>query len=105
VHFIFLVDLLNFSFWSQEPGESRFAIEYRGRKWTGYWSLVAALRRAVDDNIPIINPSLWASDVELSDNVWRDLFQSATHGNIPLFKERLACIREAGKVLEDVNVS
>jgi len=59
----------------------------------------------MDDNIPVINPSLWAIDVELSDNVWRDLFQSATNENIPLFRERLACIREAGKVLEDVNVS
>ena len=50
VDFIFTMDLLNFSFWSAEKDESkRFAIEDRGKKWTGYWSLVAALQRALDE--------------------------------------------------------
>jgi hypothetical protein len=52
VDFIFAMDLLNFSFWSEEKDESkRFCIEYRGRKWTGYWSLVAALQRALDEGM------------------------------------------------------
>ncbi|CAF3570970.1 hypothetical protein FGSG_06031 [Fusarium graminearum PH-1] len=50
VNFIFTMDLLNFSFWSELPDDERFAIEYRGKKWTGYWSLVAALQRALDEN-------------------------------------------------------
>ena len=50
VDFIFTMDLLNFSFWSEEADQSkRFAIEYRGRHWTGYWALVAALQRALDE--------------------------------------------------------
>ncbi|KHO01853.1 uncharacterized protein MAM_00854 [Metarhizium album ARSEF 1941] len=49
VAFIFTMDLLNFSFWSELPDDERFAIEYRGRRWTGYWSLVAALQRALDE--------------------------------------------------------
>ena len=48
VNFIFVMDLLNFSFWSDLPDDQRFAIEYKGRRWTGYWSLVAALRRALE---------------------------------------------------------
>lgn len=52
VDFIFTMDLLNFSFWSDESDESkRFAIEYRGRKWTGYWGLVASLQRALDEGM------------------------------------------------------
>jgi hypothetical protein len=47
--FIFAMDLLNFCFWSEKPEAARFAVEYRGRRWTGYWSLVAALRRALDE--------------------------------------------------------
>jgi hypothetical protein len=47
--FIFTMDLLNFSFWSELPEDERFAVEYRGKTWTGYWSLVAALRRALDE--------------------------------------------------------
>uniref|UniRef100_A0A0D2XUT2 Queuosine 5'-phosphate N-glycosylase/hydrolase n=1 Tax=Fusarium oxysporum (strain Fo5176) TaxID=660025 RepID=A0A0D2XUT2_FUSOF len=50
VNFIFTMDLLNFSFWSELPDDERFAIEYRGKRWTGYWSLVAALQRAIDED-------------------------------------------------------
>lgn len=52
IDFIFLMDLLNFSFWSEKADpEQAFAVEYRGKKWTGYWSLVAALQRALDEGI------------------------------------------------------
>ncbi|OWP00706.1 hypothetical protein B2J93_1309 [Marssonina coronariae] len=51
VAFIFTMDLLNFSFWSEKGDEERFAIEYKGKRWTGYWSLVAALRRALDEGV------------------------------------------------------
>ena len=50
VNFIFTMDLLNFSFWSEEKEESnRFAIDYCGQRWTGYWCLVAAMQRALDE--------------------------------------------------------
>lgn len=49
VAFIFTMDLLNFSFWSELSSEERFSIDYRGQKWTGYWSLVAAMQRAIDE--------------------------------------------------------
>jgi hypothetical protein len=49
VAFIFTMDLLNFSFWSEKSGEDRYAVGYKNRRWTGYWSLVAALHRALDE--------------------------------------------------------
>jgi hypothetical protein len=42
VAFIFTLDLLNFSFWSEKGDEERFAIEYKDKKWTGYCTLVLA---------------------------------------------------------------
>lgn len=51
VAFIFTMDLLNFSFWSELPQDERFAIEYKGKRWTGYWSLVAAMQRALDEGV------------------------------------------------------
>lgn len=50
VDFLFIMDLLNFCFWSddEDPGEA-FAVEYHGKIWTGYWSLVAALQRALEE--------------------------------------------------------
>lgn len=47
--FIFTMDLLNFSFWSDLPEDECFGVEYGGQTWRGYWSLVAALRRACDE--------------------------------------------------------
>lgn len=49
VDFIFTMDLLNFSFWSEANEEERYAVEYNGKRYTGYWSLVAALQRALDE--------------------------------------------------------
>jgi hypothetical protein len=51
LNFIFTMDLLNFSFWSELPESRRFCVEYRYVRWTGYWSLVALLRRALDEGI------------------------------------------------------
>ncbi|KAL4773125.1 hypothetical protein BDW60DRAFT_28157 [Aspergillus nidulans var. acristatus] len=99
VDFIFTMDLLNFSFWSAEPEEKRFAIEYRGKKWTGYWSLVAALRRALDEGIEITKPELWVNEEECNEELIRHVFRSATDEDMPLLKERLECLREAGRVL------
>jgi hypothetical protein len=49
INFIFTMDLLNFSFWPEEPGEAAFTVDYRENSWTGYWSLVAALQRALEE--------------------------------------------------------
>jgi len=49
VNFIFTMDLLNFSFWSELNEDKRFAIDYQGQRRTGYWSLVAILQRALDE--------------------------------------------------------
>ncbi|BDD62247.1 hypothetical protein MPDQ_002850 [Monascus purpureus] len=100
VDFIFAMDLLNFSFWSDETDESkRYAVEYRGRKWTGYWGLVAALQRALDEEIPIVSPEYWMDEDLCTDEVLKHVFRSATDEEMPLFKERVQCLREAGKVL------
>ncbi|KAJ5811389.1 hypothetical protein N7474_007690 [Penicillium riverlandense] len=100
VDFIFTMDLLNFSFWSEEPDEAkRFAIDYRGKRWTGYWSLVAALQRALEEDIPITDPDFWVDETECTEEVLKHVFRSATDEGIPLFQERVQCLREAGEVL------
>lgn len=53
--FVFVMDLLNFSFWSEKPEKERFSVKYRGKRWTGYWSLVACLQRALDEGM-ILSP-------------------------------------------------
>ncbi len=63
VAFIFTMDLLNFSFWSERPETERFAVLYRDKRWTGYWSLVASLQRALDEGrlmVPLLAVRLFA---------------------------------------------
>ncbi|KAL2870669.1 queuosine 5'-phosphate N-glycosylase/hydrolase [Aspergillus lucknowensis] len=99
VDFIFTMDLLNFCFWSAETEEKRFAIEYRGSRWTGYLSLVAALQRALDENIAITSPEFWINEEECTKELFKHVFRSATDEEMPLLHERLECLREAGRVL------
>ena len=49
-NFIFTMDLLNFSFFADE-GETEYAVNFAGKSWTGYWSLVAALQRALAEGM------------------------------------------------------
>jgi hypothetical protein len=103
VNFIFLMDLINFSFWSEnEAVTRRFAVEFRGKRWMGYWSLVAAIQRALEEGIPITSPGFWVNEAACTDEVLRHVFRSATDEDMPLLEDRMYCIREAGYVLQDV---
>lgn len=99
VDFIFTMDLLNFSFWSERGPEERFAVEYNGKRWTGYWSLVAALHRALEEGIEITSSDFWQDENECTDEVLRHVFRSATDEEMPLLQERMDCLREAGQAL------
>ena len=91
VDWIFVVDLLNFSFWSDEP----YRIEYGGRKYTGYWSLCAVIDRALAQGIDITDPKYYgnASDSELIS-----IF-SVDEGTMPMVSERVRLLRESGQIL------
>ncbi|KAL2044294.1 hypothetical protein N7G274_002999 [Stereocaulon virgatum] len=102
VDFIFIMDLLNFSFWSEgDETSSKFAVEYRGKRWTGYWSLVAALQRALDEGIPITSPSFWVDEEVCTDVYLKYIFRSATGEEMPMLQDRIYCMREAGYVLQE----
>lgn len=99
VAFIFTMDLLNFSFWSEKPEADRFAVWYHDQRWTGYWSLVAAMQRALDEGIPITDSHFWQDEEACTLDTLRQVFRSCTDEEMPMLEERLACLREAGTVL------
>ncbi|KAL6708406.1 hypothetical protein ACN47E_002669 [Coniothyrium glycines] len=101
VNFIFTMDLLNFSFWSEQPADERFAVTYKGTRWTGYWSLVALLQRALDQDIPITTPDFWIDDEKCTDQVLHTVFRSDTPEPISLLDQRIRCLREAGRILDE----
>lgn len=89
------------SFWSELSEIERYHVDYRGKLWTGYNSLVACLRRALDDGVPITTPRFWRSQ-NASDDALRHVFRSATDEEIPLLDERVSILREAADVLHEV---
>ncbi|KAJ1338658.1 putative Queuosine Q salvage protein family [Microdochium nivale] len=100
VAFIFTMDLLNFSFWSAaEDQDERYAVEYRGSKWTGYASLLAGMQRAIEEGVPITDPHYWQDEHECTLESLGHVFRSCTDEEMPLLRERLECLREAGQVL------
>ncbi|KAI0312059.1 hypothetical protein OF83DRAFT_1278438 [Amylostereum chailletii] len=109
LNWIFLVSALNFSVWSELEGrEDRFGVDWRAGwgsdkrvVWTGYWSLVAALNRALEEGIPITDPTFYASEDECPDSLIEDVFRPAPQcaETVPLLHERIAVMREVGSIL------
>ncbi|KAK9450100.1 uncharacterized protein V1518DRAFT_372029 [Limtongia smithiae] len=106
IDWIFLVDLLNFSFWSdadlEDTGKAetaRYAINWAGQYWTGYWSLCAVVNRALSEGIPITTPSFWTDTEKCTDDLIAYIFRSDTTESVPMLQERISCMREAGSAL------
>lgn len=99
VDWIFTIDTLNFSFWSDQSDDRRFSVEYKGTTYTGYWSLVAAINRALDDGIKITSPSFWVSQ-DFTIDVLASVFRSSTDEQIPLLNQRYEVLVEAGRALK-----
>ncbi|XP_054947930.1 queuosine 5'-phosphate N-glycosylase/hydrolase isoform X2 [Pan paniscus] len=95
INWVFVTDTLNFSFWSEQD-EHKCVVRYRGKTYSGYWSLCAAVNRALDEGIPITSASYYAT-VTL-DQV-RNILRSDTDVSMPLVEERHRILNETGKIL------
>jgi hypothetical protein len=94
VRWIFVLDVLNHCFWA-DPGDKTWTVRFDGREWSGYWGLGASLKRAMGEKVPITRASFLA---EMTEAGLRSVFRG--EGEIPLLRERLANLREAGRILE-----
>ncbi len=91
-NFIFILDALNFCFW----GEPRWIVSHEGQRYNGYWALAAALTRAMQQGVPLIEADFLASiDEPTLGNIL------AGEHTIPLLPQRVENLREAGRVLCD----
>lgn len=89
-NYLLLLDALNFCFW----GEPRWRVTYQGKRYDGYWALAAALKRAIEDGLPLYDASYLANlDAERLQRVFQG------EHTIPLFDSRLDNTREVGQVL------
>lgn len=91
VQYLFLLDTLNFCFWP----EPRWRYRYGDSVLDGYLALAAALKEAVARDVPILQAGFLA---RIGEDDLRQILGS--EHEIPLLKERVAVLREAGAVLQ-----
>ncbi len=91
-NYVLVLDALNFCFWS----EPRWRVEFRGQVLDGYWALAAALKRSIEEGIPLL-------DARYLADLTRPQLEHILRGEheAPLLEERLINLREAGQVLLD----
>ncbi|XP_015180297.1 PREDICTED: UPF0553 protein C9orf64 homolog isoform X2 [Polistes dominula] len=92
IDWIFLLDLLNFSFWTEEN-----ANKWKVNGQTGYFAMCAAIKRAIDEGTPITDPKYYS---KITKNELEVIFRGDDNTiNIPLINERVKVLHEAGEVL------
>jgi hypothetical protein len=90
---LFVVDTINHCFWP-DIGAPRWEVSYREEVLSGYWALAASLKRAMEEGVAVHRAeTLAALDEETLASILRG------GGTIPLFRERLENLREAGRIL------
>ncbi|KAJ2999437.1 hypothetical protein HDV02_002922 [Globomyces sp. JEL0801] len=99
VDWIFLIDLLNFSFWNERSPKKRFTVTFNGVPYTGYWSLCATIQRCLLEGIPITSPSYYATATteELKHALRPDDYNE--YDEMPLIDLRIQLLQEAGNIL------
>ena len=66
------------------------------------WSRCPLYHSYAITDIPITTPSFYADELECPNEKLAYVFRSSTEEEIPLLQERIDCLREAGRVLEEV---
>ncbi|XP_020822586.1 queuosine 5'-phosphate N-glycosylase/hydrolase [Phascolarctos cinereus] len=95
VNWVFVVDTLNFSFWSEQE-DRKCAVKYKGKMYSGYWALCAAIHRALDEGIPLTRASYYAT---VTLDQLQHILRSDTDVPMPLIEERHQILNETGKIL------
>lgn len=95
---ILVLDALNFCFWPMpDDDRPRWRVTYQGRTYDGYAALAVALRRAVENGIPIVDPDYLA---EINNaKVAEVLAGDPGTQEIPLLDARTRHLQEAGEAL------
>lgn len=95
VDFLGVDSSINFCFTNPTTKE-RFQVKYKGEVFSGYFAMLACLKRALDEGIPILDCK-WLKNItyKQGENVFRGITR------IPLFEERIAILHEVGRTLEE----
>lgn len=93
IDFVFLENSINFAFTDFVTG-AKYCTEYLGTEWKGSYGMLAALKKAIDSGVPLLDGA-YLRDISFEE--MRSIFTDS----IPMLKERWEIFREVGGVLCD----
>lgn len=96
VNWIFVIDTLNFCFWSP-ASDNKWTVTYQGKPYTGYFALCAAVNRALDEGYKITTPSYYSQITE--KDLAHILRGDEGCPSVALLKERRQCLHQVGLAL------
>lgn len=96
IQFTFVFNSINFQFRDWRNPKLKFGLVYEGEFYGGSFGLAYALRKAIDDGIPILDANYLAglSKQEAMKFLKRNIL-------IPMFEQRVSILNEVGKILVD----
>ncbi|KAG7481120.1 hypothetical protein MATL_G00063440 [Megalops atlanticus] len=95
INWVFVVDTMNFSFWPDHP-DRQCTVTHKGKTYSGYMALCAAITRAMDEGLPITDASYFA---RISLEELKHVLRSDNDTLMPMLEERHRALTEAGAVL------
>jgi len=94
IQYIFIVDAINFCFWPRK-NKKKWGISYQKKFFSGSYALALALRRAIEEGIPILEASFLK---KLTLQQFKKILRG--RGKLLLLPERVKILRQVGSVLE-----
>ncbi|XP_076126178.1 queuosine 5'-phosphate N-glycosylase/hydrolase [Alosa pseudoharengus] len=92
LNWLLVVDTMNFSFWPDDP-DKQCEVICRGKTYTGYMALCAAITRALDEGVPITDPAYF-SKMSLED--LGRVLRSDSSVPMPMLSERHNALTAVG---------
>ena len=93
VSYLLVLDTLNFCFWAR-AGEKRWEIQYESKPVSGYFGLAAALKLALQSDVPLTKAEFLR---DMTTHSLQALLGGS--GTLPLLENRIAVLKELGQVL------
>lgn len=92
LNFLLVYSTIGFCYW----GSPKWAIEYNNKKHEGSFAMIAAIMKAHDSGIKILNPEYRS---KINDEEFSKILEIKKDNKIQLFDERLKFFRESGKII------
>jgi hypothetical protein len=95
IDYFLLINTINFAFTDFQTGQ-KYSVSYKGADWSGSTGMAAAITRAIENGVPLLEGSYLRS---ISEKAVREIF--AGNIEIPMLGDRLEIFREVGQVLAE----